>query len=135
MGDTDAFVLFPEGKDFTPRVRMRAIDYLKTKGHHSAAERAERMTHVLPPRHNGVMAAMRSAPEAEIVFVAHSVLEDVGSFKELWAHIPFENAVCARYWRIAPSDVPTAEDDLIPWLYDWWERIDAWITEHEARVR
>jgi hypothetical protein len=135
MGDTDAFVLFPEGKDFTPRVRMRAIDYLRSKGHDAAAERAERMTHVLPPRHNGVMAAMRSAPDAEIVFVAHSVLEDVGSFKELWAHIPFDHAVCARYWRIRPSDVPTAEDDLIPWLYDWWERIDGWITEHEAKVR
>ncbi|MGH2829732.1 MAG: 1-acyl-sn-glycerol-3-phosphate acyltransferase, partial [Actinomycetota bacterium] len=42
LGDEDAFVLFPEGKDFTPRVRTRAIEYLRRKGHRQAAERAER---------------------------------------------------------------------------------------------
>jgi hypothetical protein len=132
MGDTDAFVLFPEGKDFTPRVRLRAIDYLRGKGHIAAAERAERMKHVLPPRHNGVLAAMDGAPEAEIVLVAHSVLEDVGSLKELWTRIPFDRPVTARYWRIAASEVPHRPDELIAWLYDWWERIDAWITDRMA---
>lgn len=129
LGPQDAFVLFPEGKDFTPRVRVRAIDYLRKKGHTSAADRAEKMTHVLPPRHNGVMAAMAGAPEAEVVLVAHSVLEDVGSFKELWTRIPFDRPVTARYWRIAASDVPRSEDELIAWLYDWWERIDRWIAD------
>jgi hypothetical protein len=129
LGDTDAFVLFPEGKDFTPRVRTRAIDYLRDKGFASHADRAEKMTHVLPPRHNGVMAAIDAAPGAEIVFVAHSVLEDVGSFKELWSRIPFEHAVSSRYWRIPLSEVPEQSDDLIAWLYDWWERIDGWIDD------
>ena len=133
MGDTDAFVLFPEGKDFTPRVRLRAIDYLRGKGHLAAAERAERMKHVLPPRHNGVIAAMDGAPDAEIVLVAHSVLEDVGSFKELWARVPFDRPVTARYWRIPANDVPHAPDELIAWLYDWWERIDAWVADRMVR--
>jgi len=127
LGDRDAFVLFPEGKDFTPRVRVRAIDYLRKKGHDVHADRAEKMEHVLPPRHNGVMAAMRAAPDADVVLVAHSVLEDVGSFKELWTRIPFDHAVAARYWRIPVSEVPSTEDELIAWLYDWWERIDGWI--------
>jgi hypothetical protein len=127
LGDSDAFVLFPEGKDFTPRVRMRAIDRLRTKGFSTHADRAEKMTHVLPPRHNGVMSAIDAAPDADIVFVAHSVLEDVGSFKELWSRIPFDHAVASRYWRIPRSDAPSDQDELIAWLYDWWERIDAWI--------
>jgi hypothetical protein len=131
LGPQDAFVLFPEGKDFTPRVRTRAIDYLRKKGHDAHADRAEKMEHVLPPRHNGVMAAMRSAPEAEVVLVAHSVLEDVGSFKELWARIPFDHSVCARYWRIPQNEIPHDEEQLIGWLYDWWERIDAWIEARE----
>jgi hypothetical protein len=131
LGPQDAFVLFPEGKDFTPRVRLRAIDYLRKKGHDAHAERAEKMEHVLPPRHNGVMAAMRSAPDADVVLVAHSVLEDVGSFKELWGRIPFDHSVAARYWRIPSSEIPTAEDEVIGWLYGWWERIDAWITARE----
>jgi hypothetical protein len=132
LGDMDAFVLFPEGKDFTPRVRRRAIEYLRGKGHDPEADRAEKMTHVLPPRHNGVMAAMAAAPDADIVLVAHSVLEDVGSFKELWSRIPLERPVAARYWRIPASSVPSDRDAVITWLYDWWERIDAWIETHEA---
>lgn len=131
LSDIDAFVLFPEGKDFTPRVRRRAIDYLRSKGHDRAADRAEGMLHVLPPRHGGVMAAMRAAPAADIVFVAHAVLEDVGTLKELWSRIPFERPIVGRYWRIPQSEAPTEEAALIDWLYSWWERIDAWVDEHE----
>jgi hypothetical protein len=135
LGDADAFVLFPEGKDFTPRVRIRAIEYLRSKGHRTAAERAERMEHVLPPRHNGVMAAMQNAPDADVVLVAHSVLEDVGSFKELWSRIPLTKPIVARYWRIPPGEVPKEQDALIEWLYAWWERIDGWITEREREAK
>ena len=131
LGDADAFVLFPEGKDFTPRVRMRAIDYLRGKGLHAAAERAEKMEHVLPPRHGGVMAAMAGAPDADVVLVAHAVLEEVGTFKELWSRIPFERPIVARYWRLAPAEVPTEQDDVIEWLYGWWEQIDRWIADRE----
>lgn len=129
LGEMDAFVLFPEGKDFTPRVRTRAIEHLRGKGHSSAAERAEKMIHVLPPRPNGVIAAIESAKDADIVFVAHSVLEDIGSFKALWNRIPLEHSVHARYWRISPGEVPREHDQLIEWLYGWWERIDRWIAE------
>lgn len=129
LGDMDAFVLFPEGKDFTPRVRKRAIEYLRGKGHDEAADRAEKMSYMLPPRHNGVMAAIQSAKNADIVFVAHSVFEDIGTFKELWWRVPFEKPLRAKYWRISPSEVPTGSDELIDWLYQWWERIDGWVAE------
>ncbi len=130
LGDMDAFVLFPEGKDFTPRVRLRAIEMLRGKGHQGHADRAEKMEHVLPPRHNGVMAAMEAAPDADIVLVAHSVLEDIGSFKALWSRIPLTHPIDARYWRIPQSEVPHERDAVIEWLYGWWERIDTWIDEH-----
>lgn len=132
MGPEDAFVLFPEGKDFTPRVRVRAIEYLRGRGHDRAAERAEAMVHVLPPRHNGVIAAMDHAPNADIVFVAHSVLEDIPSFRALWRTIPLDHPIHARYWRIPPDDVPRDQDARIEWLYRWWETIDAWIESHTA---
>jgi hypothetical protein len=135
LGDADAFVLFPEGKDFTPRVRLRAIEYLKGKGHRRAAERAEKMRHVLPPRHGGVMAAMRSATDADFVLVAHSVLEEVGTFKELWSRIPLSRPIVARYWRIPPGEVPQGEEELIEWLYGWWERIDQWIADRDRQAK
>jgi len=132
LGDRDAFVLFPEGHDFTPRLRLRAIDHLKRKGFHRHAERAEGMSKVLPPKHGGVMAAIAGAPDADIVFVAHTVLEDVGSFKDLWRRIPLDRPILSRYWRIDHAEVPDDRDQLIDWLYDWWARIDRWIEERRS---
>lgn len=135
LGDNDALVLFPEGKDFTPKVRTRAIEYLRTKGFRANAERAEKMEHVLPPRHNGVIAAMAAAPDAEVVFVAHSVLEDIGTLKQLWTRIPFDRPIAARYWRVTQSEIPDEQDACIACLFDWWERIDSWIDAHEREHR
>ena len=73
------------------------------------------------------MAAITNAPDADVVFVAHSVLEDLGSFKELWRRIPLQDKVDGRYWRIPASDVPRTEADVIEWLYTWWEEIDQWV--------
>ncbi|HEY8202106.1 MAG TPA: 1-acyl-sn-glycerol-3-phosphate acyltransferase [Actinomycetota bacterium] len=126
-GQADAFVLFPEGKDFTPMLRRRAIASLRRRGHEDQARRAERMERVLPPRSSGVMAALRAAPEADVVFVAHTVLEDIGSFRDLRHRGPLDRPVLARYWRIPAAEVPRDEEVLIPWLYEWWARIDAWI--------
>jgi hypothetical protein len=125
-------VLFPEGRDFTQRHRLRAIASLRKNGFHEHAEKAEAMRNVLPPRHRGPTAAITSAPEADVVFVAHTVLEDVGSFADLWLRIPLQEPIDARYWRIPPSEVPQGQDQLIDWLYAWWKRIDEWIDENAS---
>lgn len=132
MGDRDAFILFPEGKDFTPRLRHKAISRLREGGHHREAEKAEQLRYVLPPRHNGVISAIRGAPDADIVFVAHTVLEDIGSFRELWDAVPLERPIEGRYWRFPASEAPSDGQELIDWLYGWWQRIDDWIAERRA---
>jgi hypothetical protein len=132
LGEHDAFVLFPEGHDFTGRLRLRAIAHLWKKGFRGEAQKAERMRNVLPPRHRGAMAAISAAPGADVVFVAHTVLEDIGSFGDLWKRIPFPGPIRSRYWRIPPSEVPHGEQQLIDWLYAWWARIDAWIDERRT---
>lgn len=124
-----ALVLFPEGRDFTHTLRTRAIASLRKRGFHRHADRAELLRRMLPPRHNGVMAAVKAAPDADVAFVAHTVLEDVGSFKQIYRRIPFERPVAARYWRVPPSEVPTEPEALIDWLYSWWARIDQWIDD------
>ena len=131
LGERDAFVLFPEGKDFTERLRLRAIEYLREKGFEKHADRALEMLNVLPPRHRGPMAAITAAPEADVVFVAHSVLEELGTFKQLWGRIPLRQPIAAQYWRIPAAEVPRSEDDLIEWLYQWWDDIDDWIERHK----
>ena len=68
------------------------------------------------------------------MFVAHTVLEDIGTFRDLWRRVPFDAPILARYWRIAPEDVPRDRDRLIDWLFEWWERIDTWIDERRSAV-
>lgn len=129
LGDHDAFVLFPEGRDFTPDVRTRAIASLRRRGHVESAELAEEMHHVLPPRHGGVTAAIQAAPEADVVFVAHTVFEDLGSLADLWRKLPLEKPVLARSWRVPAEEVPDDPEVLLTWLYAWWALIDQWIAE------
>lgn len=129
LGDKDALVLFPEGHDFNPRLRERAIAHLRKKGHDDSARKAEQMPNVLPPRIGGVTTAIEHAPGADVIFVAHTAFEDVGSLADLWRRIPLDTAVAARYWRIPAAEVPTGGDELVEWLFAWWARIDTWIGE------
>jgi hypothetical protein len=130
LGDEDAFVLYPEGHDFTERLRVRVIASLKRRGLHGAAAKAESWEFVLPPRHKGPLAAIQAAPEADVVLVAHTALEEIGSLRQLHNRLPLRRPVKARYWRVPAADVPHERDALIAWLYGWWETIDDWIAEH-----
>jgi hypothetical protein len=132
MGDSDAFVLYPEGHDFTERLRLRAIAHLRKEGHVAAAEKAEAMDRVLPPRHRGPLAAILAAPEADVVLFAHTALEEIGSFRQLHRRLPLTRPIQARYWRVPVAEVPGERDELIAWLFEWWETIDTWIDEHAS---
>ena len=75
------------------------------------------MANVLPPRHGGVMAAIGNAPDADIVFVAHTLFEDVGSIGQLWQRIPLKEPVLARFWRIPVAEVPEGTEELrVRWV-------------------
>ena len=50
LDENDAFVIFPEGGNFTPERRQRGIDKLRRLGLERMARRAERMENVLAPR-------------------------------------------------------------------------------------
>ena len=54
-----AMLIFPEGGNFTPRRRIRAIRSLRRQGDHVEARRAGRMKNVLPPHVAGTLAADR----------------------------------------------------------------------------
>ena len=72
LDENDAFVIFPEGGNFTPERRERAITRLNRLGLHRMAQRAEEMINVLAPRPGGVLAALDAAPEADVLLVAHT---------------------------------------------------------------
>ena len=75
LDENDAFVIFPEGGNFTAHRRKRAIERLRRKGHIGEAEKAEQLRHVMAPKPGGVLAALTQARDADVVFVAHTGVE------------------------------------------------------------
>ena len=75
LDENDAFVIFPEGGNFTPERRQRAIDKLHARAWTGWPQRAEAMTNVLAPRPGGLLAALDAAPDADVVLVAHTGLD------------------------------------------------------------
>jgi 1-acyl-sn-glycerol-3-phosphate acyltransferase len=134
LGEEDALLIFPEGANFTPQRRFRAIQRLRDRGLVSAAHRAEALRHVLPPRPAGVTAALRAAPHADVVFVAHTGLEHLSTVRDLWRGLPMDKTLHLRWWFVPATEVPR-DTQLTDWLYQWWGRIDAWISATSAEAQ
>ncbi|MFL6055648.1 MAG: 1-acyl-sn-glycerol-3-phosphate acyltransferase [Actinoallomurus sp.] len=124
----DAILIFPEGGKFTPHRRVRAIHRLRRQGRRTEAERARKMPNLLPPHVTGTLAAIKAAPTADVIFVAHTGVDDLMSVGDVWRAIPMRQPLRARWWRVPYEDIPA--EDRERWLYDWWKTIDAWIADN-----
>ena len=123
----DAFVIFPEGGNFTPHRRRRAIDLLRARGLERMARRAEAMRHVLAPQPGGLLAALDAAPDAGVIFVAHTGLDRMLTVADVWRELPMDKRIVMRFWSVPPEEVPAGRQERIDWLFDWWARIDTWV--------
>jgi 1-acyl-sn-glycerol-3-phosphate acyltransferase len=131
MEPAGALLIFPEGGNFTERRRVGAIRRLRELAMDRQADQALGMRHVAPPRPGGVASAVAAAPDADVVFVAHTGLERLGSPRAIWRNVPFDDAIRARWWLVPAADVPGEREAQTAWLYDWWTRVDGWIARHQ----
>ena len=132
LGDEDALLIFPEGGNTSPRRRLAAVERLRFKGLHRAADSAERMRHLLPPRPGGVSAALQAAPYADVVLVAHAGLDHLSGLRELWSGLPMDGEVRLRWDFVPAGEVPREQEALVDWLYERWEQMDEWVARHSA---
>ena len=130
-----ALVIFPEGANWTPSRWRRGIRRLEHAGRRDLAKRAREMPNLLPPRPGGTLAAIAACPDADVVFVAHAGLDTILSIGDVWRRFPVDQVIRARWWRVPSGQVPRGADHeaQVQWLYDWWGRIDGWITENRAQ--
>jgi 1-acyl-sn-glycerol-3-phosphate acyltransferase len=135
LDDNDAFVIFPEGGNFTPRRRVRAIAWLKNRGLKDLAVRAEHLHNLLPPKPGGLLAALDAAPDSGVIFVAHTGLDRMITVADVWRELPMDKRLVMRFWSVDPEEIPAGEAERITWLYDWWARIDAWIEENRPQAQ
>jgi 1-acyl-sn-glycerol-3-phosphate acyltransferase len=132
LDQTGALVIFPEGGNWTPGRWQRAIRRLERLGRRDLAARARDMPNVLPPRSGGALAAIAACPEADVIFVAHAGLDRLVSVGDVWRSLPMDQVIHAKWWRIPAQQVPRSagHEEQVQWLYDWWQRIDIWISEN-----
>ncbi len=127
LDENDAFVIFPEGGNFTAARRERGIERLRKLGMDRMADRAEAMTNVLAPRPGGFLAALDAAPDADVVLVAHTGLDHMLTVGDVWRELPMDKQLVMRWWTVPRAEIPAGREERIDWLFGWWERIDVWI--------
>lgn len=130
LDENDAFVIFPEGGNFTEKRRDKAIARLRRLGMARMAERAESMIHVLAPRPGGLLAALDAAPDADVVLVAHTGLDHLLTVGDVWRELPMDKRIVMRWWQVPRAEIPQGREERIDWLFGWWERIDAWVQQN-----
>ena len=132
LGPLGALVIFPEGGNWTPGRWQRGIQRLERLGRRDLAARAREMPNLLAPRTGGALAAIAACPEADVIFVAHAGLDLLVSVADVWRSLPMDQVVRAKWWRVPVDEVPRSADHeaQVQWLYEWWERIDTWISEN-----
>ncbi len=134
MGPDDAFVIFPEGGNFSRGRHRRSIEKLRQIGRPDLAERAEALKNTLPPRSTGVMTALAALQTpADVSFVGHAGLEVFEGFGDIWRGMPMDTEVDVRVWRFRAEEVPPP-DGQETWLFDMWAEIDVWITDRLAQT-
>lgn len=129
MDANDAFVIFPEGGNYTIKRHLRAIQKLKEIGRPDLAERAESLQNTLPPKPKGVMTALAAAPgKTDVFFIGHAGLETLVSFGDIWRGMPMGTQVATKVWYCPAERIPPPEGQET-WLYDIWAEIDGWISD------
>lgn len=125
-------MIFPEGGNWTPGRWQRGIQRLERLGRRDLAARAREMPNLLAPRTGGALAAVAACPDADVIFVAHAGLDLLVSVADVWRSLPMDQVVRAKWWRVPVDEVPRSADHevQVQWLYEWWERIDTWISEN-----
>ncbi len=130
LSGREALLLFPEGANWTPPRRLRAIDRLRRDHKAESARAAALMTNVLPPRPGGVLACLDARPDVQVVVVAHAGLDKIVTAGQAWSQIPITTPMTVRAWPTA--DVPPSEDARLAWLTLEWAVVDEWVDAFHA---
>lgn len=128
LGAHEGLMLFPEGTRFTPARQARAMERL-AGAEPALAALAGSLTRSLPPRPGGPLGALRGAPEADVIVVAHVGLEGL---TRIWNFVGGDlvgRTLHVRFWRHARGTLPTDDSGRYRWLLERWVEVDRWVGE------
>jgi 1-acyl-sn-glycerol-3-phosphate acyltransferase len=129
LANGECLLLFPEGGNFSWQRWQAAIASLSKRGEHFRARRARSQTHTLPARPGGALAALRVAPDADVLLLAHSGLSDDGRARPWW-RVPVRRELVIRTVLIPAAAVPREEAAARGFLDQAWTQVDTWVEGH-----
>ncbi|WP_040810804.1 1-acyl-sn-glycerol-3-phosphate acyltransferase [Nocardia concava] len=126
--NSDALLIFPEGTNYTATRRRAAISALRDRGRHRLAHRAQRCRHVLPAHPAGAWTLAEAAPNADVLILAQTGLEDLSATDGRLDYPPIHTGtVHYTWWHIRAQDVPRDREQFAHWLNERWYEVDSWI--------
>lgn len=134
MGPQDGVLIFPEGTRFSPSKRENLLRKMRADPSDWRLPYAERWRQVLPPKLGGPLALLRHAPEADVVFCAHTGLEAASSVRSVLNGGLIGARIRIRFWRIPAAEVPAREEDRARWLFEQWNEVNAFAEASAART-
>jgi 1-acyl-sn-glycerol-3-phosphate acyltransferase len=124
----EGVLIFPEGTRFTEAKRARVIERLEERGERRALlEAARALEHTLPPQLGGVTATLDAAPDADVVFCAHTGFEGISTMRELLLGSFVGRRIHVRFWRVPRASVPDDDERRVEWLLEQWAELDRWV--------
>jgi 1-acyl-sn-glycerol-3-phosphate acyltransferase len=134
LGPQDGVIMYPEGTRFTTKKREKAIKRLQESNSLPAEIiiMAKQMKHVLPPRFGGPLALLAATQNTDVVFCAHTGLENTNSFSHLWRGGLMGTTVRVHFWRIPAEEIPKEAAEQIRWLCGEWLKVDSWVAKHKS---
>lgn len=126
LGD-HGVLLYPEGTRFTERKKQIALRRLE-KQRPELAPIAQSYTHCLPPKTGGALSLLAAAPDTDVLIVAHRGLEGLAEITDMFGGAVVGKSVEIRVWRVPSEDIPSSKRDRERWLFDWWKRVDDFVS-------
>jgi 1-acyl-sn-glycerol-3-phosphate acyltransferase len=132
LGPNDGVLIYPEGTRFTPEKQARALERIRATGNAERIARAEKFTHVLPPRLGGPTALLDRCPDADVVFFAHVGFEGARTMNDFLNGELVGSKIRLAFWRVSHQEIPSHAVAREAWLFDHWLRLDGWVAGHVA---
>ncbi len=127
---SDALVIFPEGT-FRTKDRYERVMQKITLSDPDRAKRIRDLKYLLPIKPGGLLAMVNGNPESDLFLVAHRGFEAFGSFKEIFANIPFADPVDIYIKQIPSEIIPSETNECLKFIDLEWLALDKWL---ESRV-
>ncbi len=127
----EGVVIFPEGTRFSRTRRAQILEKFATEEPGNPRyQQALELKHVLPPRHGGVLTLLEINPGADVVFCAHTGLEDALTVRDLVNGAMVGRVIHVAFWRVQSNKLPRDRDGRIAWLEREWKKMDAFVENH-----